>query len=74
MSQDEKCGTCAYRVNELRRTITPYQAGATMVCLHPKVGRKDCAIARALFGVCGESASLWKEHQCAAPVQEGDEK
>lgn len=60
--QDPKCGSCAYRVNELRRQPEPYQAGATMVCLHEAVGRQDCAAARASTGKCGPDAALWIAH------------
>ena len=60
--QDPKCGSCAYRVNELRRQITPYEAGATMVCLHKAVVREDCAKVRAQGGACGPDAALWTAH------------
>jgi hypothetical protein len=60
--QDPKCGSCAYRVNEVRRQITPYQAGATMVCLHKAIGRQDCVSARADQGKCGPDAVLWTAH------------
>ena len=58
MSADPKCRTCAYRVYEVRRQLHPYQAGSTMVCLHPRVGRSDCEPVR-LVGPCGEDAALW---------------
>ena len=58
MSADPKCSTCAYRVYELRWKTEPYQAVATMVCLHPRVGRSDCEQVRTV-GPCGEDAALW---------------
>lgn len=61
--QDPKCGTCAYRVNELRRCPSPYSAGTSMVCLHPKIGRQDCKQARlSPDAKCGADAGLWAPH------------
>ncbi len=66
---DPKCSTCAYRVNELRRQSDPYQAGSTMVCLHPQITRLDCADSRR--GECGEGARLWRKHAEALAQQDG---
>ena len=66
MSADPKCSTCAYRVYEVRRQQDPYQAGSTMVCLHPRVRRSDCEQVRTV-GPCGEDAALWAPREKEAP-------
>lgn len=71
MSADPKCSTCAYRVNELRRQDSPYVAGSTMVCLHPKVVRQDCRVTRlSTDGACGHEATLWVRHSAVKPQTE----
>lgn len=65
MSADPKCSTCAYRVYEPRWQTAPYQAVATMVCLHPRVGRSDCKSVR-IVGPCGEDAALWVQRDKGA--------
>lgn len=63
MASDPKCSTCAYRVNE-RRSFhdAGFVAGMTMVCLHPAIGRQDCAAARLSSNAkCGQSADLWQQ-------------
>jgi hypothetical protein len=68
---DPKCSTCAFCVNELRRTASPYEAGTTMVCLHRDVGRQDCRNVRlAPGGKCGPDAGLWMPHATRAKQAE----
>lgn len=60
MSSDPKCFSCAYRVFE-RRASSVFTT-MTMVCLHPKVGRADCAQVRIPTDAkCGPDAALWQQ-------------
>ena len=59
MSNDPKCFSCTYRVFD-RRASSAFTT-MMMVCLHPQVGKKDCAQVRIPTDApCGPDAQLWK--------------
>lgn len=67
--RDQKCATCAYRVND--RRADSVGVVVTMVCLHPQVGRQDCRSARlAPNAACGADALLYRAHAAAGGAQQ----
>lgn len=60
MQHDEHCKSCAYRVSDRRFFDTC--VSHVFVCLHPGVGRSDCAMARRSDKPCGPEHKLWAQH------------
>lgn len=72
MQHDEHCKSCAYRVSDRRFYETC--VSHVFTCLHPEIGRVDCATARRQDKACGPAHKLWEQHSerkkiAAAEVQ-----
>lgn len=71
MEHDEHCKSCAYRVSDRRFADTCVLH--VFVCLHPEIGRMDCANARHPNKQCGPTHKLWEQHSARKKlaVQDG---